>query len=137
MTTIAADLKSMSSDTFSTTSVVGYQVTKMLRVGDSIVGCAGPTYKCETFLKWFGHGGRPPSFSHSDRFEAMLLDATGLYVFHNDLIRERLAKGFHAIGSGQQYAIGAMSARATPKRAVHIAAEHDPYSKIPVETFIL
>lgn len=137
MTTIAANLKSLCSDTFSTTSVIGYQVTKVLRVGDAIVGCAGSTYKCEAFLSWFGKGGRAPKFSNIDRFEALLLDSTGLYVFHNDLTRERLIKGFHAIGSGQQYAIGAMAANATPKKAVLIAAQYDPFSKAPVETFVL
>lgn len=137
MTTIAANLEYMCSDTFSSTSCVGYQVTKILKVGKSVIGCAGPSYKCEQFLKWFSKGGRAPIFNHTDRFEGLLLDTTGLYVFHNDLVRERITIGYHAIGSGQQYAIGAMTARVRPERAVRIAAQYDPFTKLPLETLCL
>jgi 20S proteasome alpha/beta subunit len=48
-----------------------------------------------------------------------------LYVFSSDGAWVRNPDGFYAIGSGAPYALGALKAGATPKRAVKIASIYD------------
>lgn len=127
----------MSADTFSHTKVSGLYVHKIERIGTTLVGCAGPSLLCQRFLKWRHNGGPPPVWKQDDPFEALVLDITGLYVFYSGCTPERVQLPWFAIGSGRQYAIGALANGATTDKAVEIACQFDPYSKTPVETLRL
>lgn len=137
MTTIAASLTQMSADTFSHTQVSSYSVTKIVRVGTTLVGCAGPGDWCNRFIEWRTKGGKPPKVSKTESVEALVLDKTGLYLFHNTCVPDRIRLAYFAIGSGRQYALGALAADLGTERAVEIACQFDPYSKAPIDTLVL
>ena len=137
MTTIVASLQHMSADTFSHTDASGFYTQKVERIGTTLVGCAGETVWCNAFLRWRAQGGRPPTWRPHSHFEALVLDATGLFIFYSCVDQSRITTPFFAIGSGRQYALGAMAAGQTTEQAVEIACRFDPYSKPPVETFSL
>lgn len=127
----------MSADTFSHTLVSGLYVHKIERIGTTLVGCSGPSVLCQRFLHWRHNGGRSPVLKATEPFEALVLDTTGLYVFYSGCTAERITLPWFAIGSGRQYALGALAQGATTQEAVEIACKFDPYSKTPVETFLL
>ena len=133
MTTIASSLKMMAGDTFNSITGGGYYAAKIERVGTTLVGCAGPVSWCRQFIAWRRDGGKHPRFSMDHPFEAMVLDRTGLYVFYSDCVPDRVAGKCHAIGTGKQYALGAMHHGATPDQAVDTACKFDPYSKPPIQ----
>jgi hypothetical protein len=60
-----------------------------------------------------------------------------LYVYYDCGTPEIVSNGYHAIGTGRQYAIGAMCHGATPRQAIIIASTFDPFSKKPVQTLRL
>ena len=127
----------MSADTFTHTKVSGLYVQKIERIGTTLVGCAGPSVLCQRFLHWRRNGGRAPVWKEAEPFEALVLDATGLFVFYSGCAPERVTTPWFAIGSGRQYALGALAQGATTEEAVEIACKFDPYSKTPVETLLL
>jgi len=137
MTVIAATHKSMSADTFSHTKVSGFYVHKIVRVGKSLVGCAGPSELCQRFINWRTKGSKRPVWGQNDQFEALVLDKTGLYVYYTSCTPDRVNLPYFAIGSGRQYAMGALAQQATSEQAVDTACLFDPYSKAPVETLTL
>jgi hypothetical protein len=137
MTTIAASLTQMSADTFSHTQVSGYCVNKIVRVGTTLVGCAGPGDWCNRFIEWRTKGGKPPKVGKAELVEALVLDKTGLYIFYNTCVPDRIRLPYFAIGSGRQYALGALAAGLGTDRAIEIACQFDPYSKPPTDTLVL
>jgi hypothetical protein len=127
---------SIASDTFAHTDLVGYSVSKIQRCGDTLIGCSGSSDDCQAFMNW-RNGGRPPKLAKS-LFEGLVVDKTGVYVFAHSLVPERIRnfskhRAFHAIGSGRQYALGAMATVADVQAAVVVSAKFDPFSKAPVE----
>lgn len=133
MTTIAANSKYIAADTYCsvTNTNKGFHASKITRCGSTVVACAGPSTVCHQFIEW-RRGGKPPKFA-SVLFEALVLDASGLYLFVNSVHPDRVLDGRYAIGSGGPYALGALAFGATPKAAVEFACSHDCYSKPPVE----
>jgi ATP-dependent protease HslVU (ClpYQ) peptidase subunit len=110
--------------------------------GKTLVGCAGTSDVCQKFLLW-RNGGNSPKLNKAESFEALVVDSTGIYLFVNSLRPDRIrttntAKHFYcAIGSGKQYALGALAVGADPKRAVTVACLFDPFSKPPIELLTL
>lgn len=137
MTTIVATRTAMCSDTFSNTKVSGFYVNKIVRVGTTLVGCAGDSTLCQRFINWRTTGSKPPVWGVNSQFEALVLDKTGLYVYYTSCTPDRVNLPYFAIGSGRQYAMGALSNGASVEKAVEIACAYDPYSKLPIEKFKL
>lgn len=138
MTTIAANLKQISSDTFVHNQVAGYRTSKLLRVSNGIVAVCGASYLCAQFLQWCARG-NPQTVQRrdNDHFEALFLTHSGLYVYYDSLDGEHVDAQYHAIGSGRQYALGALYGGASTQRAVECASQFDPFTKQPVETLKL
>ena len=59
---------------------------------------------------------------------ALVLSREGLFYWASNLVPEPIERGFHAIGSGGNAALGALLAGAQVKRAVEIATEVDTSS---------
>jgi hypothetical protein len=137
MTTIVATARGMAGDTFVYSQASGYYTQKIVRVGDSLIGCAGPSTLCQQFINWRVKGLKGPVWSLNDPFEALILDKTGIYVFTTASVPDRVKTPFFAIGSGRQYALGALASGASLRASVVVACKFDPYSKEPIETFKL
>lgn len=78
-------------------------------------------------------GRKKPVILDSENFEALQLHNGTLYVWGAALRPEVSLRPFHAVGSGAQYALGAMSMGATIEEALAIAAEFEPNTKGPFE----
>lgn len=145
MTTIAADLESMASD--SRVSVGGgnsYRTAKIVRVKKMIVGACGHGGDCSRVLEWAERDfkGEAPKWQEEAASEesvwALILKPDGLYSFtQTDPEPERMEEPAFAIGSGGKAARVAMMLGKTPEEAVVLACQVDDYSGLPVQILTL
>lgn len=126
MTTIFADAKKgvMVCDSKAVGGGTWYEVQKVYRVGDELVGFAGSLKECLAWLEWYSNGrhGKPPKL---ESFEALCLRADGLYEFCSDGLELQVERGYHGVGSGGACAVAAFMAGADAKKAVEIACRID------------
>lgn len=101
----------------------------------AIVGGAGSANDIGSAWGWFTHmEGRPPRIRNAE-FVAITKEGiilTTINDLNNWLV---LNSEFHAIGSGMQYAIGAMAAGKSPYKAVEIASMFDNATGYDIEEF--
>lgn len=74
---------------------------------------------------------KKPKFEHAeDASDILIVDAEGkaYWLTWPFLRRVELTEKFVAVGSGAEYAIGAMAMGASARRAVQIATRFDPYT---------
>ena len=130
MTTIAADARKglMACDSMTSTADAWWPSTKVHRVADALIGGAGEAASIRQFASWYADGQRLPKPKISDNFCALVLSREGLFYWASNLVPEPIERGFHAIGSGGNAALGALLAGAQVKRAVEIATEVDTSS---------
>lgn len=128
MTTIATDGKSMAGDGMSCSMdmVVATGRKKVRRLDDGrIVGCSGNVASIVRFLDWLDGGEKP---NIEEGFGALILNSDGsVNQFCEQLVPMTVDLPI-AIGSGVHFAVGAMLAGASPRRAVEIASSRDPHS---------
>lgn len=138
MTTIAANRESIACDRQFTyngyTKMLGK--TKVIRIPEKFsidlfddklvyVGFCGDAAAWGRAVSWFHDPtSKPPKISG---LEMLMLTGTGkLYTTSNDLINWMPVEDKHwAIGTGMQFAIGAMTTGKTPLEAVKVASKHD------------
>jgi ATP-dependent HslUV protease subunit HslV len=135
MTTIIATRELMVSDT-RCTFPVPFFAAKIYRAGGSLFGGAGDSVPIEKFIAW-KRGADRPEFGEEDNFTILELDRDGLWMWDKNLVRLEVRNKFYAIGTGAQYAMGAMEAGATPAEAVKISARYDEHTGLPIETMKL
>lgn len=130
MTTIAADARKglMACDSMTSTGDSWWPSTKVHRVADALIGGAGEAASIRQFASWYADGQRSPKPKIGDNFCALVLSREGLFYWASNLVPEPIERGFHAIGSGGNAALGALLAGAQVKRAVEIATEVDTSS---------
>lgn len=137
MTTILADarLGVMVSDSKATCGDTWVPCTKVHRVGGALIGTAGSEADIQRWLKWWGRGRRGARPDVED-FSALVLNKDG--VLHALPGSEmRIERGFHAVGTGGNAALGALMAGADPAEAVRIACLVDANSGGEVQVFRL
>lgn len=130
MTTIATDGRTMAGDgaQFMGDIQRAASVAKVVKLPDgSIVGCSGHTTDCETFRQWL-IGGQVGARPKAKSLSALLLRTDLSLVYFNERGSGVPAEAPATVGSGNELALGAMLAGASPKRAVEIAAERDPFT---------
>jgi len=129
MTTIATDGKSMAGDGQASShgTITDRSKTKVSRLANGdIVGCAGTAEHRALFIQWLEGGDRPRI---KEPFEALILSSNGsLRYCCEKLLEGNETEAPTAIGSGMDFAIGAMDAGACPEKAVRIASERDPHT---------
>lgn len=92
----------------------------------------------EKFAEWFADGAdsNPAEIPivGEGGFEALVVTAEGDVLFFNDGFYPSgpLDAEFFAIGSGAEYALGAMERGATAEEAVVVAAKYDAWTDAPV-----
>jgi ATP-dependent protease HslVU (ClpYQ) peptidase subunit len=108
---------------------------KLVARNDAIVGFCGVLSQAMVFVDWyFNRKSRKPSLEHECGWEALVLKRDGSIEWWDNSLRPLSLQGFHAIGSGCQFAMGAMEAGCTAAKAVEVACARDPYCNLPVTT---
>lgn len=129
MTTVATDGKTMAADgmAISHGTIVEHGLSKVIRLDDgTLVGTAGQRSDGDAFKAWLGGGERPKI---KKPFEALVLRPDGSCTYHCEHDLEGLTTEFPAaIGSGMDFALAAMDAGASPRRAVEISIRRSPHS---------
>lgn len=86
----------------------------------------------EAIVRWFESEGEdhPGDKFEELHFQALLITPDGeVYYYHDSLAPSGPLHGqFHAIGTGDQYALGAMTCGATADAAVMVAMQHDVWT---------
>ena len=139
MTTIAANKRSMAADQKVTDGDRNFRNHKLRRIGEAIVGCGGDGPSIAKFFRWVEQGKQddPPKLGKDDELEALVLTASGLFVYGRDCVPEEILDEFYAIGTGAMAALSAMHMGATPRRAVEIACLVDNNTGGPVDVMAL
>ena len=126
MTIIATDGKSMAGDgrtSFSNT-IASDQTQKVHRLTDGrIFGCCGAHHDTVAFRAWMLGGGDFPKLD--DGFQALILNPDGTVDWCD---KDNVLTTYPvpmAIGSGMDFALGAMDAGCTPEQAVVITCGRD------------
>lgn len=126
MTTIATDGKSMFSDSQQIGDYIDrIDVLKVYKVEGALWGFAGAVTDWLTVLKWLNGGTKPTKL---DRFEAIQVSGEGKILHWDEGLQPVEVGCPSAIGTGGVFAMGAMMAGASPRKAVEIACELDTRS---------
>lgn len=137
MTTVAAK--------FSTLEIAGdsmvsgedsfYMVSKLRHGKNSIYGACGDWDKV---LKAYQLIESNSKEWESDLEVSILeLRPDGIWVYESTIIPVRLKNDYWAVGTGANFAIAAMRLGNSPATAVSIAAEFDPFTRHPIESYKL
>jgi hypothetical protein len=101
------------------------------------VGVAGNYSAVLQVVKWLNKGGEPEDIPTVDdmEFQVLGVDAAGdIWLASGGMEFFNVEEEMHAIGSGGEYALGAMTAGAVPERAVEIAATYDMHTCSHIDT---
>jgi ATP-dependent protease HslVU (ClpYQ) peptidase subunit len=136
MTTIVASMRHrvMVADSLVSGGGPSFISSKIFSVNGKLVGFSGHVTHALKFIEWLKHG-TPMNLAYDrdeNTFDALVMDGGFLFYYDNELVPIQVNDDIYAIGSGAAYAIGAIDAGASPKRAVEIAIERDEQSKGPV-----
>lgn len=147
MTTIAWDGKTMAADRQMTLGSMRHANTQSkLHIGTyhgmpALFAGAGTKVYSAAVIEWLLLGmpdERKPEMPESpDSFTVFVVTELGLHLFVDSLRAIPLGVTKYAIGTGEDYARGAMAAGASAKRAVEIACEFDINSGMGVDVLAL
>jgi ATP-dependent protease HslVU (ClpYQ) peptidase subunit len=131
VTTIATDGRSMAADGQS--SLDGGQIIcttkkKIYRLSDgSLLGGAGTTWELDKAVEWLNGDQQAPAPKLKD-FAGLKLTPDGRAFYCTEPLQFSQIDVPAAVGSGQELAVGAMLAGASPKQAIEVAIKRDPHS---------
>ena len=142
MTTIAIRDGVMAATTAVWTSIYRGDSPKIMRTKDgALIATCGDSDMAGPFLAWFEAGAdseRIPRIPEKSDFAAIvLLPDESVICFTERFLPMHVSGSFHAMGSGDQLALGAMAHGATAEEAVFVACEFDPWSRAPVQVEFL
>lgn len=129
MTTIAFKAGVIAADTLATwgNSRDG-EFTKIARRGPFLAGVSGAVAPCQRFLDWFVSGmeGDPPPMPEGDALaHGIIITPADECLTWGPRGWERTRVETYALGSGADYATGAMAMGATAEEAVRVAMRFD------------
>jgi ATP-dependent protease HslVU (ClpYQ) peptidase subunit len=130
MTTIVWDGRILAADRKRVVLGTPTPARKVFRVNRSngdryLVGCAGDLSDCVAFLRWMKSNGEAVKPSPTS-FQALVIDAKRrIWWIDEKLVYIRLTEKRWAVGSGADYALGAMVAGKSAIEAVRIASRLD------------
>jgi len=101
--------------------------SKIIKRGRILAGAAGSTSQCQRFLDWVERGciGDQPALIGQEYSIDGFIVSDGNLVCFNGETYWTIEADFYAVGSGEQFARGAMAMGASATRAVRIAARFD------------
>lgn len=132
MTTIAYKDGVLAADTLITCGDHrdGY-TEKVKRIGGVLLAAAGSAIQADRFFEWAQRGfhpaDRPSDIPEDEKCNWLRVESDGsLSVWANGSSwKTKPMDGMYALGSGSEYALGAMAAGASPEEAVRIAMKFD------------
>jgi len=99
---------------------------KIFRVNGSLIGGAGRMEHILRFVEWRRNPDSKPTFSDSAEFEILELTSDGKIIWWGvEMVAIPIKGDCYAIGSGANFALGAMSMGASPQQAIQIASKWD------------
>jgi ATP-dependent HslUV protease subunit HslV len=102
------------------------RLTKVIKVNGMLAGAAGDLQDVQIFFDWVTHGMHDTNKPEELNFVGMVVTKTGKVLqFDKKVVAFEIEAPFHAIGSGREFAIGAMEAGASAYQAVVAAAKYD------------
>lgn len=131
MTTIIATKEGVWGDTKCGCNV-NFKTQKIFRIGSSVVGGCGGLANIYRFVEYMKTGEKP-EWDDESGFEAIEVKADGMWCWDKELVPLKIREKYYAVGSGAQYAIGAMDAGATPKAAMLIVSKRDDSTNAQIE----
>ena len=148
MTTIAWDGKAMAADRQAATGNTphvshGGKIKRITFNGvDALIGRCGTIASAMQVVDWLAAGANPAnkpeiSSAEDDSFSLLLATAKGVYYFATGTIPVFIGRRPWAIGSGGDYALGAMEAGADARKAVQIACKLDINSGMGIDVLTL
>jgi ATP-dependent protease HslVU (ClpYQ) peptidase subunit len=144
VTTIAVRNRIMAADTQGTRSGSRIRIKKIRKLSDgSLFAGAGASGAIVKLQRWVEAGcpeDKPPKLGLADdeEVECIVLRSDGTLVLIDEtLAPETLDQDFIAIGTGCEYALGAMACGRSAAQAVKIAARFDTNTSEPVEAMEL
>jgi hypothetical protein len=141
MTTIAYRQGVMAADTRAYAGFNGQlgEKTKIRRLPDgTMIGASTNQVGLgEALLNWYEAGADPakaPGKLNESKFTLLVVKPEGeaFYAYDTFMLSGPVRAEFYAIGSGAEYALGAMAHGAGPEYAVEIACQYDVWSAAPV-----
>ena len=125
MTTITWDGKTLAADSRVTAggSLVAETAVKIKKIDNKLVGAAGVPAQCEEFFEFVKSGEKPEQLPED--FQGVIVYKNKRIEYYDSNYSCTLCKGLFSIGSGEEYAYGAMSAGASAKEAIKIAMKKD------------
>ena len=133
MTTIVATKNGIYADTLCSYSVP-FKVGKVATIGKSVFAGAGDLDDLTRFFEWRRGGGKTVDApSLDDGIDVLEVCADGIFIWGKKLVRLKINQDVYAVGSGSQYAIGALAFGATPEQAIEVAAKFDTQTALPIE----
>jgi hypothetical protein len=136
MTTIAANMKMMVSDSMVSDDSCDIKVDKITVVGGAIVGCTGTMTEASKFLEYIEGMGNVKRPKLTD-FEALVLTEEGLFWYDKTCRARPITEGFAAVGTGTQAAMAALREGRGPLAAVRHAALADKNTAPPFRQITL
>lgn len=140
MTTIAWDGRTLAADRQSTWGGTPTKIRKIFRAEHAdgrklIYGCAGLSHECQSYTRWIDGEICKPEFTD---LTILSIDQKGRIWYANQtMMWARIMTKQWAIGSGCDYAMGAMAAGKTAADAVRIASNLDVSTGFGVDTLEL
>lgn len=147
MTTIACNLKEMACDLQFTKGyqkfkgsskileVTGERAKELFGYDKVLLGMSGSAADLGKMNRYlFGSGEKLDPIKESDM---LLLTKDGIYTSTNFKDWAVVDAKHFAIGSGSQYALGALANKVSPEEAVKVACKHDIYSGMGTKLFKL
>lgn len=110
---------------------------KIHRVGRAVIAFCGDMEEALRFVAWYKDKRKPfPDFSREedDEWEALVITKTKAEWWGPGGVPINIQEPYYAIGSGAEYAIGALDHGATLAEAMNIAVKRDNGSERPIVT---
>lgn len=127
MTTIAYRNGVMAADSLTTSNGARDGIVRKIDcVHGVLIGAAGSLAACQAFRAWVIAGMQGPDpFRNDDVGNGLLVAPDGTLVVFSVTGPATMQTPFYALGSGYQFAMGAMAYGATAEEAVRVARQFD------------
>lgn len=132
MTIIVWDGTSLAADKQVTTGGLKRKTTKIFKIDGHLVGVSGDFDYAQTMLTWFKGGAKPEDFpdhqKHDEKWVGILVvtpDKRVLKYERSPYPMDFTEGGVACIGSGRDFAYGALYMGATAYRAVEAACQYE------------
>lgn len=139
MTTVAYDGRMLASDKMANYGSTAIECTKIFKTVEGLlVGASGELDNTLPFKEWV-LGGRDPKSrpTLTDAFSGIVIELNGAITYYTfRLVPSTITRKQWALGSGSDYALGAMAAGKNAEQAICIATELDTNTGMGVDVLI-